>query len=110
MYLGIVTQDRSPIAQFHEKLSKANLTQTYRCQKLIDCVQRERASEADEKISKIDLISLNKSNKTSSTLNDGMAQQMERDAYNYLITDHHRRTYTQQTPESDEEEEFKSLN
>lgn len=65
-----MTQDRSSIAQFNEmkKLSKVNpidisMSKAY----WLSC---EQASEAKEKISKIDLISLNKSNETSSTLND----------------------------------------
>jgi hypothetical protein len=43
----------------------------------------------DKKKSQIDLISLSKSNKMSSALSDGMAQQ-RRGTHNYLITDHHR--------------------
>ena len=52
-----------------------------------------KKSKGKEKNFEIDLILLNKSNRTSSTLNDGMVQQ-RRGTHNYLITDHHRGTDT----------------
>lgn len=53
----LFSQHQSLIAQFH---------QTYRCQKLIDYVEHKKK----RKVLEIDLISSNKSNKTSSTLSD----------------------------------------